>query len=192
MTTLNLAVGASGDDGHYSRTASNFDNSAGSGNLGGATNYSGFFRFTGVSGLSGSTVNSADFAPYFRDIGTFTSDVDAEDAAAPVAVSSAADGQGKTSTTAQVVWDITSAVGFNTVSITSVIQELADSYDSSAIQALVHSDQGTTLRFRTFDWGGSGDATLDIDYTAAAAGQPVEIRHQGVPTAKRDRPRSWN
>lgn len=173
-TTLNLQVGASGDDGW--RNGTSFAS-------GDTQHYVGVFsnteeayaRFTSVSGLSGATVNSADYQLYGAfGGGSPLTKVYADEAAAPAAPTSSADMTGRTRTTAGVDWDGTLTVStFNTKSITSVIQELADTYDPSTIVTL-HDDDGSgsfdEQAHSTYDAASAQAPKLDIDYTAGGGG----------------------
>lgn len=178
MTTLNLQVSANGDDGWDSASFGFRPNDSDQlvGNLGG-NSLNIWDRFTGVSGLSGATINSADYQVYgvFNQGGTATTNIYAEDAAAPAAPTGSSDYNGKTTTTAFVAWD--AAITDNTFNsapdISSVIQELADSYDPSVIQIL-HKNDGSSVsnwqRHQQHDTNNSQAAKLDIDYTAGGGG----------------------
>lgn len=192
MPTLNLQVGASGDDGYGGpstfSTAGDFcrvgrDNDV----------IDSFFRFTGVSGLSGATINSADFTvrnwweskdgDRIRDFRIY-----ADDSAAPTAPTDWTSLSGKTRTTAYT--DVVSPGTPFWVSdddyvydVTSVIQELANSYDPSAIQILFDEDASPDyahVDWDAYDHSALTAAKLDIDYTAGGGGGtavPVFAHH---------------
>lgn len=184
MSTLNLQVGSSADDGRYSS-----DSGTGSvysaffpliGHVLGSTDVlNAWFRLTGVSGLSGATIDAATFSlrGFASDLGTPLTNVYAEDATAPAAVTSHANGNAKTRTTAFVAWDNLDLVttGFKPApDCKTVIQELADSYDPSTIQILLDddgSDTGGDNIAQPSDYGdGSAKAAkLDITFTAVTA-----------------------
>ncbi len=182
MTTLNLQVGASADD-------ANEDVGDGSMNLTRATlpigsDRGGFhvgLRFTGVSGLSGATINTGTLT--FRASATygadFIGDWYAEDAAAPGTFTSGnSDISNRTQTTATCEGDGTdfgawtngqdetfTGDGVNTIA--DILQELADSYDPSTI-VLVHiyTSGGGLRGCKSYDDTTSFAPKLDIDYTA--------------------------
>ena len=140
MTTLNLQVAASTDDGHYGISpTSYYDATAGnclSGTL--STNaYGSWHRFTGVSGLAGAIIDSAvlEFWAFAADVGTPLTKIRAERANAPSAPTSQSDAESRTKTTAKVDWDDPnlSTSGYTSKDITSVIQELADNQNPSVI-----------------------------------------------------------
>lgn len=182
-TTLNLQVGASGDDGYWSDTGgtgTQFDTTVAR-HTNGHHNTTAidichcWYRFTGVSGLFGATINTASYQLWgdASDLGSPLTKAYAEEAAAPAAPTSASNADGKTVTTAGVDIDspALSITAFNPFSVVSVIQELADTYDSSVIQIL-HKDDGSDtggnniIRPASYDRSTSEAAKLDIDYTA--------------------------
>ena len=127
-------------------------------------------RFTGISGLSGATIGSGSYHEVWNSAGT--SDgvlLYADDAEAPTAPTSYGTFDGKSLTTANVAYDPT---GFgvwygNAVDISSVIQELADSHDPSAIQIMLKTGSSTTAtRIHHFDYDSDTAPKLHIDYTA--------------------------
>jgi len=185
MPTLNLQVSSGADDGDTGEGAfSNSDSDCWVGRT--WSDWDSFFRFTGVSGLSGATINSADFIvrnfwegpDHVRDFRIY-----ADDSAAPTAPTDAASHSGKTRTTAYT--DVTGpatpfwAEGVSyTFSVTSVIQELADSYDPSAIQILFDNDASANygnVRWWAYDGDSASAAKLDIDYTAGGGGTAVPV-----------------
>ena len=88
MTVLNLAVTVSGNDGGYVGTTFSVTNTRiepGKNSLDELQEY--FYRFTGVSGLSSSTINSANLRVYQRssELGTALTKIHVEMAAAPAA-----------------------------------------------------------------------------------------------------------
>jgi len=140
-----------------------------------------FALFTGISGLGGSTIDVATYQSYVRssELGTALTKVYAQDSADPTTPSTAADHQGRTRTTAGVDWDSYSGTPnsySSTISIVSVIQELADSYDPSAI-LILQDDDGSSqagnnyFRFYAHERDGNG-ARLHIEYTEVSGYQP--------------------
>ncbi len=177
MTTLNLQVGASADDGQ-SHSGGGYTNSGVSLVCGQYFSlvWITWHRFTGVSGLSGATIDAADFQLYeLISISGALTKLYADDSEAPTAPTDRTDHVGKTRTTAGVDWDgDPGAGGFNSApDIKTIIQELADDYDPSAIQIL-HDDDGSAddnyNNCNTYDSDTTEAAKLDIDYTPAGAG----------------------
>ena len=139
-------------------------------------------RFTGVSGLSGATINSATYSVYGfygGGAGSPLTKISAEDAAAPAQISpdGAAGGDEFVSrplTTAGVDWDgtLTDNAWNDSPDIASVIQELADSYDPSVIQ-IFHKDDGSSSghaqAYDTYENDSAAAPKLTIDYTPAAS-----------------------
>lgn len=181
MTTLNLQVNVSANDGQKDGT-SFFNNRTfiGIGAIDG-TVQSGYFRFVSVTGLApGVTITAATL----QELDSGGSDgatgvlsrFYADDSAAPTAPTTAATYDSKTRTTAFVNWNTTgwTASAWNTSpSLVSIIQELADSYTVTAIQ-IFHQNNATPdihyLDIRTYDHNTANGAKLDITYTAAASG----------------------
>lgn len=132
-------------------------------------------RFTGISGLSGATITDAHLQLYgVTSGGSPQTKIYAEDAAAPAAPTSYDDFLTHTLTTAAVDWDgVLAGNAWNdSPDISSVIQELANSYDPSAIQ-IYHMNDGVTSgghsqEYRSYDGSASNAPKLHIDYTEAA------------------------
>lgn len=187
-TTINAQVGASGDDGCGKNSGSGAFLDSGvytiiGYNSGYAANFDSWFRFTGISGLSGATINSALIS--FRTHGTAMSGTPLtrcyfEDAASPAAPSNEADHQGRTRTTAYTEYDPSGLSGdtwYNDeVDVQSIVQEIADDYDPSTLQVLWDDDGSTgggssnALYISTYDDNSSYGLKLDIEYTAGGAG----------------------
>lgn len=217
MVTLNLQVGASADDGetYYNPPSDNPGTPAGfnaSGvgiRVGGYASgsgwsYNGFLRFTGVSGLSASTIDSAILKVYgsAADAGVPETVIFAWDASGPPAPTTGAEHDSAPRTTVGVAWDSPGLVttGFtDSPEIKAVVQELADSYDPSAIIILwdddLKLDAYNICNPEVYDADPAKAAKLDVTFTAGApAGQPTQHRTQGIPTGSgsRDRPGRWN
>jgi len=198
---LDKQVGAGADDG-YSDSAGGFYDTDGYlyiGKLAGKIRDA-WYRFTGISGLSGATIDVSYISTYLTTAHPSSlTIICADDQAAPAAPSDQADHAGRTRTTAGVDWDGSpGSAGFNdSPSINTVIQELADDYDPSVIQIL-HDDDGSANGaqhcFEAYETDTAHAAKLHIEYTAAGppTGQPTMIRTQNIPTGPRDRPGSWN
>jgi len=183
MTTLNLQCGASAHD------AEENVSTGGIGPLAGYTLRIGYLisarhvglYFPSVSGLSGATINSATltFRAYTSQSGSFIGDWYAHDAAAPGVFTTAAYNiSSRTRTTATCEGDGSdfgnwtdaqdqTFTGDGTNTIASIIQELADSYDPSAIVLVWIYTSGTGARAaHSYDYPGGSAPKLDIDYTA--------------------------
>ncbi len=182
-TTLNLQVGAgpggSGADDGRSDDSPAYTNSGtvlavGRGSFGNPV-IDAWYRFTGVSGLSGATIGSADFSPYERlSQAACETNVYADDQIAPSAPTTQGDHSGRTRTTAFTAADgDPGAAGFHAVAIIGVIQEIADSYDPSTIQILHDNDKASGEGVRntySYEEDTTFAAKLDITYEAASAG----------------------
>lgn len=183
MTVLNLQVAANGDDGIYGISPNSYfgtgDTNAIAGNIGGG-GYGSWFRFTGVSGLSGATIDSAILTIYGHaaDAGTPLTKIRAERAEAPANPSDQADAEGRTKTTAKVDWDSPgfSAGVANTKDITTVIQEMADNHDPSVLIIYWEDDgsaSGGLAQGRAYNHtGGANAAELDITYSLITYAPP--------------------
>lgn len=142
-------------------------------------------RFTGVSGLSGATIDSAvvTLRAYHSDTGSFIGDCYAHDAAAPgtftTATNNITDTAQRPRTTAVCQansedlgnWTAGQDYTFPTGSqLIPVIQELADSYDPLAIALLWIYTSGSGERtIYAYDQSSATAPKLDIDYTAGTA-----------------------
>lgn len=182
MAVIDVSVAAGGDDGYVSGS-SGFDDigqqvQIGERSLASLSPSSAWFRFTGISGLAGATIVSSyiTLRGHTSTIGVpHDNNIYAEDAAAPAAPTDFSDYNGKTVTTASVAWNptgVTAGSSHQSPSLNSIIQELVDSYDPSAIQILykyegVDHDTNEYNAFRTFENTGF-EATLHIEYTAAS------------------------
>lgn len=143
-------------------------------------------RFTGVSGLSGSTIDSAVYKAWGNtgSAGSPLTKIFADDSAAPTAPTTEAGHNNKTRTTAGVDWDgvLTNDVWNDSPSLNAVMQELADSHDPSAIQVL-HDDDGSPqddfdyMQYDSYNQGSTVAPKLDIDYTAGG----VTTRRYSLP-----------
>lgn len=181
MAQLNLQIANGADDTRYDggdfSSSEVYVNAPGIASWGSEKHLS--FRFTGVSGLSGATITSATLEIYAYGIQGSGCQlrIYADDSAAPTAPTTAGEFTGKTLTTAYVDWDSDPVTGdFNqSPDIKTVIQELANSYNPSAIQLFVkndHTNDSANHFWQTlsYDYGVSAAANLYITYTPAASG----------------------
>ncbi len=185
MTILNLEVSTGGDD-WQSQTGS-FSTTLGTMDLGANATHDdrdGGYNYGGVSGLSGATINDAEWNTSTRssELGTALTLITCNDVASPTNPTNQTEHNALARTTASIAFESytfvangqymggdASPVG---VTITSVIQELADSHDPSEITVLIDDNGSSTSgnnyhRLRSFDHG-SAIPSLDIDYTAAS------------------------
>ena len=191
MTTLNLQVDASADDAVESSTGVITLDGIGVFIGGFLAGYHSGFRFTGVSGLSGSTIDAATltFRANITDTGDFVGDWYAHDAEAPgtftTTASNISDTGQRPRTTATCEGDGTdfgnwtddsdhtfTGDGVNTIK--GIIQELADSYDPSAIALLHIFTSGTGERVAS-SWDHATDPAPKLDITYTAGGGDVTI-----------------
>jgi RHS repeat-associated protein len=138
---INAAVTAGGNDGFSG--SGTFDNSDSWYEVG--QPYNSWFRFTGITIPSGATIEAAYLTLVEGQWNTGTSlKISADDSQNPSAPTSAADHTSKTRTSAGVSWTSGSAdyAWHNTPDLTSVVQELVNSYSysSGAIQILVDNN----------------------------------------------------
>jgi hypothetical protein len=140
-------------------------------------------RFAGVSGLAGVTIDAATLKiyPYSSRTDSFIGDWYAEDAEAPDTFTTDVHNiTGRTRTTATCegdgsdfgtwsggIWVNFTGDGVNTIA--DIIQELATSYDPTAIVLVwIYTSGSGSRQARTWDYSNHTFAPkLDIDYTAA-------------------------
>jgi hypothetical protein len=188
--TIDEQVGTSADDGFVEQSPGFLDafTEARSGARGAFTfEHDAWFRFTGISGLSGATIDVAYISLWGNNVdsGTPLTKIYAEDAAAPAAPTDKADMDSKIRTTAGVDWDspgLSLSAFTASPSIVAVIQELADSYDPSAIQILQDDDGSSQAsnnhtRPSSYDQATAEAAKLHVEFTAAG----VTTRRYSLP-----------
>ena len=180
--TVDVSVAAGADDGFWRESSAEYSNTAVAGTIGNANVsgriYNSFYRFTGIT-VSG-TINVSYITLKANALvgSTVNTKVFADDQSAPGAITSSADGNGRTRTTAGVDWDIStfnSGTSYNSPSINTVIQELVDSYSySGGVVQIIHDDDGSTFEnyiAQYFYDNAAGDApALHIEYTAGGGG----------------------
>lgn len=194
MTTLNLAIGATGNDGKGDSSGGFSTSAVGIGNIFGTTDHA-FFRYTNVTIAAGSTIDAAllTWTASATDNGTtFASLVQAEDADSPAAPTTKADLYGRVHTTASVAYAGNGGTGwtanstYSPADIKAVVQEVIDRAgwaSGNAVQILWDDNGSDNFAFRgPTDYGtDSAKATkLDIDYTAGAP--PSNLRRYSLPT----------
>ena len=169
-TIIDEQVEASTDDGIAS-TSPSYDAAYIKGYVGAISDflYGSWYRFPGISGLSGAAITVAYIELYYDfRLGTVLSTIYADDQEAPGYPEDGDDYWTRGLTDASVDWD---AIGTGTwvqsPSIVSIIQELADSYDPSVIQ-IIHKGRGTGTNYWSCDmWDGEPNRApkLYIEYT---------------------------
>ncbi len=194
-TTIDAQVGAGVDDGYttynpvtdFPGTPSGFAPTAGFVALGvnsggGGTLFTGFFRFTGISGLSGQTIDVSYLSLWGQSAGTGTPEtvIHADDAAAPAAPTTKEEHDGDPRTTAGVTWDnldLSTSAFTNSPSINTVIQELADTHDPTVIQILQDGDLLTdSANFAlpsSYEEDTTEAAKIHIEHSAGGGGGPT-------------------
>ena len=191
--TLNLQVGVSSDDARQAGSTMLLTGvSLPHGDVSGGE-YNPGYRFTGVSGLSGMTINSATltFKAATTNSGNMIGDWYAHDAEAPGTFTTASNNitsRPRTTATSEGDgvdfgnWTVNNNYtftgdGVNTIA--DIIQELADSYDPSTIALLwivSASPTNAERRVTSYDTSSSNAAKLDIDYTPLTPSVVAPIR----------------
>lgn len=151
-----------------------------------------YFRFQTVDIPQGATISSAKLQlAYHSNNGNAagnTVDIygnDVDDASAPSSVS---DFQGKTKTTEKVTWTIPSSMSggtyYDTPDITDVVKEIVDRTGWSANNDMMfiltpsswNSSTNWLLQYRSYNYGGSFQPKLVIEYsTATASAVPMAL-----------------
>jgi len=177
--TIDQDVAASGDDGYVYSGTSAFNNSTTTITWGYTTSspqyIDSWLRFTSISGLSGATIDTAYLTGFVSSSSTSIAKLlSADDQESPTAPTTYAQYTGITRTTAGVAWTGVASNGEQqfTPELKTVIQELADSYDPTAIQ-IVSDDNGqstastATNAIRSYDFPETPH--LHIEYTAGGS-----------------------
>lgn len=151
----------------------------------GAGPCSAFARFTGISGLAGATINSAQLEiDRSGEEGAAQAVVRAERSQSPAQIISGADHRNRPRTVAGARFDGPYAGGVHFVDITAVIQELADNFDPDVITILIDEDGsafGNSADWLPFEWGVGGQAPqIHIDYVGGEPPPPAEFRNFAV------------
>jgi len=215
MATLNLQAGASGDDSDMQSIADNSGRavtasgtvsltrsvlSPGSHNSG--DEWSVAARFTGVTIDNAAPINTAAFqmranSSYSASpsvVKYWISAQASDNAGALSGTSGDLNITARARSTATAVIDVTSVtVGtWYSTDMTAVIQEIVNRAgwaNGNAIVILVDThwdcDVGEWQDFDSYDGAAAGAPKLDIDYGAAATGQPVSFRGAHIPGMKR-------
>ena len=181
---IDYQVGASANDGYWYGTT--FSNAGSNLFVGRRTDgiCTDFALFSAVTISNGATIDVAYIQlckyTYLGTIAACT--LSFEDAADPSAISSIADGSGRTLTTNNVSWTPIAQNGtwFDSPSIVDVIQELVDSYSYASganMQCLIAgSGASGDNYYRVYSYDYTGNVLgpkLHIEYTEAAAGKPA-------------------
>lgn len=176
--TINEDVGAEADDGYIRSGSADYANNDGTlfqgyYNNGSWYNLASHYRFTGISGLSGQTIDVSYIETYFDGTeGTAELIVHAEYAEAAIAPTTYGEFTGLVLTSESIQWDGAWSGTWNqSLSLNDVIQELADDFDPSAIQIIIANDGATGINYnksRPWEYSPQGDyaAKLHIEYSA--------------------------
>ena len=169
--TVDVSVAASGDDGRWA--SGSFNNASVGINISNGGN--GFFRFTGLSALDGATIDVAYLTVVASSTLTAnTASVTIRAAAADnqAAPTTEAECTAPTRTTASVNWSaiqsFTSGSSYNTPSIVSVIQEMADNgYLASGVALIYLEDNaGSAARgVSSYDHLSNAPPALHVEYS---------------------------
>lgn len=181
------------------------DNPLSPGSHGSNDEYTAAFRLTGVTIAQGTTINSASFkltaqATYNAGANVVSFLVSAEASDNAPALTATGSGENLRSSTGtaprprttavSAAWNQTSVVVDTeySIDVTSVIQEIinrAGWTSGNAIVILVDTNTTTTLGewqdYYSYDGSTTKAAKLDIDYGAAATGQPTVKRFAAIP-----------
>lgn len=192
--TLDEQVAASADDGYTDEKNTLYNNNAAY-ILAGEYTASGkedqlWARFDNVTIPAGATIGTSYLSLYVTYIDAGNKEmVSADDQSDPTAPTNYADHRGRTRTTANSgAWEVTGTGDWqNSPSITTVIQELVNSYDYSAgdhaIQILVDKHATCSaycgISARSYDYTGNAHGPkLHIEYTVAGGlSIPVAMHH---------------
>lgn len=175
--TIDVDVTASGDDGNARTGNSSVEITGNTFTAGYHTSASFLYRFpwqrfTGISGLSGATINSATLSIDRTVGGTILQKIHVARADAPAAPTTYAEFNAFTRSTASAPAHAPIADPF-VPDVTTLIQELADNHDPSTILFLWADDSqstGTTENASFLAYDNGGVSSLSIDYTAGGGG----------------------
>lgn len=187
MTTLDYQVNAGENDGYWQ--SSTFNNTTpyiifGYSSVG----VNSFARWTGVTIPTGATITAAYLSFYRYVISSGTPPACTlyfEKAANPSAITSASDGNSRTKTTASIsVTAPTSGTWWNTNDISSIIQELVNSYNyaSGAAMQMIVLGGGSGSNYGTgYSYNGNSSYApkLHIEYTISESGCNRQMNYFG-------------
>lgn len=183
MPTLNILIATGADDGQYRSGGTFFNNNNITtviGNSGAAMRC--FFRFQNVTIPAGATITAASIrfiATANQSSTTCSLVARGELDTNPAAVSSGADGNARTKTSASVSWNEpawTTGNSYSTPDIATIIQEIIDQggwSSGNAMQLFVEDNASTSTAFRSprsYDGSTTDCARLDITYTDPPTG----------------------
>lgn len=184
MTALNISVAVDADDG-YSREGTQWGGGDTEIHVGRLDNYAwdGFFRFVNVTIPQGATIDSAILrivASTTRAVDTALTDLVGEDADNATAPTDWDDWVGRARTSARVAWDNipqwTSGTAYDSVDMSSVIQEIVDRAGWASGQALNifweddGSSEGALRDGSSHEHATHAPVELRVTYTAPAPG----------------------
>ena len=186
--TIDVQVGASEDDGRRFTGTNDFLATATTPYVGWQGSQStilsahGWARFTGLSGLSGATIDVSYLSLCANLAGSNNTSsiyIYCNDTASPVAPTNSAEFDALALTTAYYHYQVNSIawVGgtfYDTGSINAPIQEIATSYDPAVIQVVmlnqILAGQDNRIQIRQYDYAGNlSGPKLHIEYTAGGA-----------------------
>lgn len=165
-------------------------------------------RFTAVGIEQGATINTATIT--FTGQDTYNSGTnmyvyvgceDVDSSAVPNGDDGNVANRAASITTAKTEWNIKAIVTDTTykINIKDAVQEIISraGWASGNNIAILMTDKDCAnnewQQMYSCDGSGAKAPILDIDFTnPSVGGQPMQIRAQGIPTARRDRPHGWN
>ncbi len=196
--TIDTAVGASGDDARWKNWGvwSNTDSTVNFGGEGAGDNNAWRIaaRFTGLTFNGTINVSYLSFKAFGAYSSGGTENIWAEDADNPGQITAYDDGEARAKTTATTGWSLPATVAdtwYNSPSISSILQELVDSYTISAdaMQLILIWDGSVEHYYYlyTYDSGGANAPKLHIEYTTGGAftvnvSQSVALSENNTPT----------
>ena len=164
-------------------------------------------RFTAVGIAQGATINTATITFTGQDTYNSGTDMnvnvgceDVDDSAVPNEDDGNVANRAANITTAKTAWNIRAIVTDTTyqIDIKDAVQEVisrvgwVSGNDLSVLVIDSTCPASEWQQFYSVDGSGAKAPIIAIDYTEATTGQPAIVRSLGIPTARRDRPRSWN
>ena len=188
MTTLNLQVAASTDDA-WQNAAGTVDTTAAIiGTLSTGNMWAGF-RFNNVTVPQGATINTATLQLYLNTTANDDLVADfyceaADDAGTFTTGASNISSRSRTTAKASVSATAIGVGWYSVTGLAAAVEEVTDRAgwaSGNDLAIILDALAGISFQCRTWDFDTSLAAKLDIDYTAASAGQPTIARGRLVP-----------